>query len=132
MTHRIEARVYYEDTDAGGIVYYANYLRFMERARTEWLRAIGIESEKLMAERRLCFVVAKVEIAYKRPARLDDLLAIEAVVEDMGAARIRLRQNVTRGADLIAEAFVDIAMINLDTGRGTKIPEDLVAVLTCA
>ncbi len=132
MTFRIEARVYYEDTDAGGIVYYANYLKFMERARTEWLRKIGIESEKMMAERRLCFVVAKVEIAYKRPARLDDLLTIEASVDTLSATRMRLRQNVTRGDDMIAEAFVDIAMINLDSGRGTKIPDDLATLLACA
>lgn len=132
MTHRIEARVYYEDTDAGGIMYYANYLKFMERARTEWLRALGIESQKMMEERGICFVVSRVDISYKRPARLDDVLAVGAATEEMGMTRIKLRQNVTRGADLVAEAMVEIAMIDLKTGRGVKIPDDLKAKLSAA
>lgn len=128
----LSVRVYYEDTDAGGIVYYANYLKFMERARTEWLRHLGIESEKMMREQGVCFVVAKVEIAYKRPARLDDVLTVEATVESQTATRLRLRQNVTRGEDTIVEASVEIAMITLETGKATRIPDGVAALLACA
>lgn len=125
MTHSIDIRVYYEDTDAGGIVYHSNYLNFMERARTEWLRALGFESQKLMTERRLCFVVARIEIAYKRPAFLDDSLSVSCGVESAGPMRFNLRQTVRRGEEIVTDATVELAMIDLNTNRATKIPDDL-------
>lgn len=128
-SHSTEIRVYYEDTDAGGIVYHASYLRFMERARTEWLRDIGFESQKLMSERKLCFVVAKIEISYKRPAVLDDLLTASAEVMERSPMRLRLRQTVKRGEEAITEAFVDLAMIDLGTGRAAPMPADILASL---
>ena len=123
-------RVYYEDTDAGGIVYHASYLRFMERARSEWLRNIGFESQTLMKEQGMCFVVARIDIAYKRPAFLDDQLTATAEVFEQSPMRIKLKQDVRRGSDTITEAAVELAMIDLKTGRAAPIPEDIRASLT--
>lgn len=122
MSFSLPVRVYYEDTDAGGVVYYANYLRFMERARTEWLRSLGFDNSKLMEEQGLCFVVAHVDIGYKRPARLDDALEIGCTIEERSPTRLKIRQSVTRGGDMVADGVVTLAMLDLKTGRGTKIP----------
>lgn len=130
MTQTIDIRVYYEDTDAGGIVYNANYLKFMERARTEWLRGKGLESGHFMRQHNMTFVVARIEIAYKRPAYLDDILTAEAHVIEAKGSRIYLRQNITRGDDLVAEAQCDIALLDMQTGRGAKIPDDILNLLT--
>lgn len=129
MSHSIDIRVYYEDTDAGGLVYHANYLKFMERARSEWLRSFGFENQKLMNERGLCFVVARIDIAYKRPAFLDDVLTASAAIADQSPMRLKLRQDVKRGEDAITEATVDLAMIDLKTNRAASLPEDIRASL---
>lgn len=122
MSFSLAVRIYYEDTDAGGVVYYANYLKFMERARTEWLRGLGFDNSALMADHNLCFVVAHVDVSYKRPARLDDVLEVGCVVEVTTPARLKLRQIVTRGGDMVADGVITLAMLDLKTGRGTKIP----------
>jgi acyl-CoA thioester hydrolase len=92
-------RVYYEDTDAGGVVYYANYLRFAERARTEMLRRLGIESSKLMAEAGIAFVVRHCEADYRRPARLDDELEVRTRLVNMGGATLELEQRIVRAGN---------------------------------
>jgi len=127
--HQTLIRIYYEDTDAGGIVYNANYLKFMERARTEWLRSLGLSSSDLQKERGITFVVSKIEIAYKRPAFLDDILMAEAVIEGSTERRLVIRQNITRDDKTIAEASAELAMIDMTSGKGTKVPDDLLTLL---
>lgn len=119
-------RVYYEDTDAGGIVYHANYLRFFERARTEWLRSLGGPSHfEIAATRDEVFVVRGMRIDYLRPARLDDMLGIELAVAGRGRASITLRQWARReGEDeTLADAEVRIAMIRRRDGRPVGLPD---------
>lgn len=128
MTHKIDIRIYYEDTDAGGIVYNANYLKFMERARTEWLRTKGFESGHFMRQHNMTFVVARIEIKYKRPSYLDDILTAEAHVKEIKGSRVYMRQNIMRGDDIIAEAECDLALLDMATGRGASIPIDLITL----
>ena len=130
MTHKIDISIYYEDTDAGGIVYNANYLKFMERARTEWLRVKGFESGHFMRNHNMTFVVARIEIKYKRPSYLDDILTVEANVKEIKGSRIYMRQNIMRGHDMIAEADCDLALLDMATGRGSKIPDDLISLFS--
>lgn len=128
--HRFDLRVYYEDTDAGGVVYYANYLKFIERARTEWLRARGVDHAALRATHNLIFVVAGVEARYRRPARLDDRLFVETRPDSPGAARMKLAQTVHRDDQMLFRSIVDIALVDVDTGRPARAPADLIAALT--
>jgi len=122
-------RVYYEDTDLGGVVYYANYLKFMERARTEWLRALGFEQTALAREHGVVFVVSKLTIDYLRPAAFDDELAVTVELERLGAGQIILKQRVSRGAEPLAAARVRLGCVNTATFRPVKIPEPVVAKL---
>ena len=92
-------RVYWEDTDAGGVVYYASYLKFLERARSEWLRALGIDQVKLLRDERLQFVVVEANIRYHRPARFDDELVVSVALEELRGASLALAQDVRRGQD---------------------------------
>ena len=120
-------RVYYEDTDAGGVVYYANYLKFLERCRTEWLRATGYDQSQLLRDHRLAFVVRRVEADYLRPAILDDLLTVDLRVEKLGAAQIVFAQTVSRRntagePELLLTARVQIVSVNIDTMRPASIP----------
>lgn len=108
-------RVYYEDTDTGGIVYYANYLKFFERARTEWLREAGFEQRAMLQERGLQFVVAQLECDFRQPARLDDVLEIDVRVARAGRASIEFSQTARRGAEVLATARVRVGCI--DTTR---------------
>jgi len=119
------ARVYWEDTDAGGIVYYANYLRFLERARTEWLRVNGISQRVLAAERGVVFSVVALEAQYRRPARLDDLLVVSSEPALEGAATLRFRQRIWRDSDsgeLLLEASVRVACLTAATLRPQRLP----------
>jgi acyl-CoA thioester hydrolase len=119
------ARVYWEDTDGGGIVYYANYLRFLERARTEWLRANGISQRTLAAERDVVFSVVAVEAQYRRPARLDDLLAVSSEPALDGAATLRFRQRIWReseSGELLLTASVRVACLTASTLRPQRLP----------
>ena len=118
-------RVYYEDTDLGGVVYYANYLKFLERARTEWLRALGVEQTALAAEHRVIFVVRSIALEYLRPAAFNDELVVTVELEETGAGQIRLLQRITRGAEELATARVRIACVNTATFRPVRIPRPL-------
>lgn len=122
-------RVYYEDTDAGGIMYHASYLRFAERARTEWLRALGVNQDALKTAEGLGFVVTRITVDYLRPARLDDLLDVTTSVTDLGRATLKLRQEVRRGDTVLSTLDVTVACVELHpetgTGRVARMPEPL-------
>lgn len=130
----IDVRVYYEDTDAGGIVYYANYLKFFERSRSDWLRAQGVDHRRLAAQ-GLALVVRSCSIDYHRPARLDDLLSVQTCMtdpaRDIRRASIRLHHRACNQADgtVLAEGPVQIACIELATMRAAPLPDDVLARL---
>ncbi len=126
--HRHDIRVYYEDTDLAGVVYYANYLRFLERGRTEALRALGIDQGRLKAEAGLVFVVARVEIDYRAPARFDDVVTVETALARRTPARVVMAQAVRRGEALLVEAEVTVACMGAD-GRPRRLPEAVAAAL---
>lgn len=115
-------RVYWEDTDAGGVVFYANYLKFFERARTEWLRAAGVGQQALRDETGAMFVVSEVQTRYLAPAKLDDLLSVSVVVEEQGAASMVLTQQAWRGETLLAEGRIRIGCVQADTLKPRRIP----------
>lgn len=117
-------RVYYEDTDAGGVVYYANYLRFMERARTEWLRKLGYEQDKLL-EDKVVFVVRKVDIDYLSPARFNDELEVVCRIAHMGRTSLMFEQTIQCGDRVCASAVVTIACINFKTFKPKSIPDNM-------
>ncbi|GKW50132.1 tol-pal system-associated acyl-CoA thioesterase [Halomonas sp. NCCP-2165] len=126
---RLPVRVYIEDTDAGGIVYYVNYLKFMERARSEWLRRLGHTQRELLAE-GVQLVVHRLECRYARPARLDDDLVVSAAVAERGASRATFVQRVSRAGEPLCEASVDIACLDAQTLRPRRWPAALAAALT--
>ncbi len=117
-------RVYVEDTDAGGIVYYVNYLKFMERARTEWFRSRGFEKPALFRE-NLMFVVHSLSINYQRPARLDDALTVSAKVRAAGRTFFIMEQTVKRADELLCAAEVKVACVTRDTMKPSAIPADV-------
>ncbi len=118
-------RVYYEDTDAGGVVFYANYLGFMERARTEWLRALGFEQPEMAASDGVLFVVSAVNIKYLKPSRFNDSLQVTVEVVNVGGSRIRFLQQVLRGNEEIARAEVAVVCVSTDTLRPARMPDGL-------
>ena len=117
------ARVYFEDTDSGGVVYHANYLKFMERARTEWLRSLGLNQIKLKQEDRVMFVVRKIDIQYKIPARFIDELLIQTDCVKTTDYSIILKQNILRSKQIITEGKVEIVCINSDLFKPVRIPK---------
>lgn len=119
------ARVYYEDTDAAGVVYYANYWRFCERGRTEWLRRRGFDQQTLMADTGIAFVVRRVEGNYLRPARLDDTLTITTAVSTLKRASLSFTQNIFRDTELLFEASVSVACLDTRRNRAVAIPESI-------
>ncbi len=120
MTHKLDIRVYYEDTDMAGIVYYANYLRYIERARSDWVRGLGID-QKVMKEQGQVFVVRRVEADYLSSAYLDDELVVETDVLQVTGARLVMDQWVKRGDEAIFHAVVT-AVVVTDTGQVTRMP----------
>ena len=122
MPHTFDLRVYYEDTDAGGIVYHANYLCFAERARTEFLHKLGFSNHKMLSE-DIGIVVSHLEIDYKQPAFLEDKLTVETSVLKMGAATMLLKQDIKRKDDLIASLKVSVVFIKVSQKRPVRIPE---------
>ena len=120
-------RVYYEDTDSGGVVYYANYLKFLERARTEWLRAAGFEQSALAAVHNVVFIVRSIKLDYLKPARYDDQLTVSVEPREFGAARIETRQVVRRGHEDLVTAQVEIACVNTASFRPVRIPGPVIA-----
>jgi acyl-CoA thioester hydrolase len=127
FTFKWSVRVYYEDTDAGGVVYYANYLRYFERCRTEWLRALGIDQSALARDQGLQFVVARIEAEYRQPARLDDELEIHACARQVGHCSILFEQFAQRGDHLLARAQVTVACVDAHRRRPARLPEALRA-----
>jgi len=124
-TSTLDVRVYYEDTDAGGVVFYANHLKFMERGRTEWLRRLGVDQSDLAAREQRLFVVAKLDIAYRKPARLDDLLTIHSRVTRLGRASIHFAQQATRGGELLAEGNIQVCCVDSKNLRPASLPDSL-------
>lgn len=135
MTNQIEftwpVRVYYEDTDAGGVVYYANYLKFLERARTEYLRALGFEQDQLKQQDGIIFAVHRLTIQYRKPAVFNDALNVTAGVIDMGNARLTFKQMITRNDDntLICNAEVAIACLDAIKFTPARIPARIQEVV---
>ena len=124
-----QLRVYYEDTDTGGVVYYANYLRFMERARTEWLRALGFDMSAMAREHQCHFVAQRAAIDYLMPARLDDVLTATVALHHAGHARLVLEQDVLKDGQRLAAGRVTLACITTDTWRPTPMPAALKRAL---
>ena len=124
MTHRFDIRVYYEDTDLAGIVYYANYLKFIERARTEWVRALGIDQARLKADDGIVFAVRRVEANYQMPAKFDDVLTVVTELAEISGARITLSQVIRRGDSRVFDAVVMLVALT-DSGRPTRLPADV-------
>jgi acyl-CoA thioester hydrolase len=128
MAHELALRVYYEDTDAGGVVYHANYLRFAERARTEWLRALGLDHPTLLARHGCQFTVRRCRVDFRRPARLDDLLHIVTCLASRGGARIELLQEVRRDGEALVLLEVELALVGTDL-RPRRLPAELLRLL---
>jgi acyl-CoA thioester hydrolase len=124
-TYRFPLRVYYEDTDAGGVVYYANYLRYMERARTEWLSSLGFDLAELDRVRGVVFVVHRVEIDFRLPARLGDRLDVTVALDELHRARMIVLQEVRRDALALTHARVTVACLDRASWRPARIPADL-------
>jgi tol-pal system-associated acyl-CoA thioesterase len=137
--HLLRQRIYWEDTDAGGVVYYANYLKFCERARTEWLRGLGFQQQQMAERDGLLFVVSTANLRYAAPARLDDEIDVSVVVVDAGGASLDLRQEVRRhtaGAagfadqPLLATLQVRVACVRADTMRPARLPVEVLRALS--
>ncbi len=124
-------RVYYEDTDAGGVVYHANYLNFMERARTEWLRSLGIEQDELRAQQGVIFVVRAVQVDYRLPAMFNDLLQVSARIVAQGKTSLTIEQQVVRENDqtLLSQGEVHVVCLNAEKFRPTAIPAGLLKII---
>jgi len=121
-----QVRVYYEDTDSGGVVYYANYLRFMERARTEWMRMLGFEQDRLIEEEGILFAVRSAQIEYLRPAHFNDLLMVSADIIDRGRASLTFNQVIRRSRDdsgPVCTGEIKIACLDAESMRPQAIPE---------
>ena len=129
--HTFPLRVYYEDTDLAGIVYYANYLKFIERARSEWVRGLGIDQALLRAEHGLVFAVRRVEADYLRPALFDDVVTVQTTLSEHSGARLVLDQAVLRGVQTLFTARVTLVCLTA-TGTPTRFPATLRAALTGA
>jgi acyl-CoA thioester hydrolase len=123
-TFRIEVRVYYEDTDAAGIVYYANYLRFIERGRTELLRTLGHDQNALMKE-GIAFAVRSANVEFLKPARLDDLLTVETGIASLGRAQVTFAQRIRRDHELLLDAKIRVACIDPERGKPIPMPRAL-------
>ncbi|MFV2034888.1 MAG: tol-pal system-associated acyl-CoA thioesterase [Halocynthiibacter sp.] len=124
MSHRFDLRVYYEDTDLAGIVYYANYLKFIERARTEYIRAMGVDQNSLRIEDGIVFAVRRLEAEYLRPARFDDELTVKTAPVKITGARIVLEQVVWRGNSRLFSAIVTLVALNR-AGRAARLPANI-------
>lgn len=123
--HILPLRVYYEDTDAAGIVYYANYLKFFERGRTEMLRLVGVDQSRLRGDTGLAFAVRLCTVEYFVPARLDDVLEVRSRLSDLKGASLVAEQAVYRGAELLAAAEVRVACFDTQSGRAARMPPEV-------
>lgn len=127
--HRFPLRVYYEDTDLAGIVYYANYLKYIERGRSEFIRDLGIDQVALKRDHDIVFAVRRVEADYLKPALFDDVLEVQTSLEKSSSARIFLKQNVLRDEEVLFSSHVTLVSLRGD-GRPTRLPASLVSVLS--
>ncbi len=123
--HSMAVRVYYEDTDAGGIVFFTNYLKFMERGRTEWLRSLGIDQSDVAREFQRVFIVTGLDIRYKKSAKLDDLLEIHSVITRLGRASLHFAQTITRDGELLTESNIQIGCVDTVNMRVAAIPQSV-------
>jgi acyl-CoA thioester hydrolase len=123
VQHQLDVRVYYEDTDAGGVVFYANYLKFMERGRSEWLRSVGINQSDVAKEFGRIFIVAGLDIQYLKSAKLDDVLQINSTVTRIGRASLHFTQSVLRNGELLAQSNIQIGCVDTVKMRPAAIPE---------
>jgi acyl-CoA thioester hydrolase len=129
MSHRLTLRVYYEDTDLAGIVYYANYLKYIERGRTEYVREAGIDQVRLKANEGIVFAVRRIEADYIAPAKFDDLLDVVTQVENMTGARIIMHQVVERAGEVVFEALVTLVALS-ENGRPARLPAEIRQTLS--
>lgn len=129
MSHRLTLRVYYEDTDLAGIVYYANYLKYIERGRTEYVREAGIDQVRLKANEGIVFAVRRIEADYIAPAKFDDLLDVVTQVESMTGARIIMRQGIERAGEVVFEALVTLVALS-ENGRPARLPAEIRQTLS--
>ena len=118
----LPVRIYFEDTDSGGVVYHSNYLKFMERARTEWLRSVGIDQHHLKCHDHIMFVVHRINIQYKLPARFNDDLIVKSELKDIGSSKIEFRQMIYRENEMLIDAIVGIACIDSEKFKPVRIP----------
>ncbi len=126
---RIPVRVYFQDTDAGGVVFHAQYLAFMERARSELLNAAGIDLARLLGKHRVLFLVYRIVVKYHQSAHLNELLSVSAEVVKMGRASLVFRQRVERGGELLVEADITLALVNRDRMKPARMPQELEQAL---
>ena len=121
MTHRLPLRIYYEDTDLAGIVYYANYLKFIELGRSEWVREMGVDQAAMKRDDGVVFAVRRVEADYHAPAKYDDEVVVTTTVKAVTGARLIVKQTVERGGDVLFSALVTIVAIN-EAGAPARLP----------
>jgi acyl-CoA thioester hydrolase len=124
MVHLLPVRVYYEDTDMGGIVYYANYLRYIERARSDWVRSLGVDQNAMREQDGVVFVVRRVEADYLKPAKFDDELQVRTVVKAVTGARLIMSQEIIRGDDLLFQAEVTVVCVG-EGGVPARLPANI-------
>jgi acyl-CoA thioester hydrolase len=125
FTFAFPQRVYYEDTDAGGVVYHARYIHFLERARTEWLRYLGFNNGELTRKHKMLWVVSEITINYVKPARVDDALEVSVAVENMGRVRCTFHQEIRRGDEVLVKARVSVACVTAEGFKPMEIPADV-------
>ena len=125
FTFDFPQRVYFEDTDAGGVVYHAQYVKFLERARTEWLRYLGFTNSELERNYKMLFIVSEIAVEFVKPARLDDAVNISVAIENLGRVRVTFHQEIRRGEDTLVKARVSVACVMAETFKPIEIPTDV-------
>lgn len=130
MTSTPAFRIYYEDTDAGGVVYYASYLRFLERARTEVLRELGFEQIRLLQQNEIAFAVRSLSVEYLKPARLDDLIDVTTTIRELGRAQVVFQQQIVRKGEVLLDAQVHVACLDPLRGKAVAMPKDIYEKFT--
>lgn len=126
QAHEWPVRVYYEDTDAGGVVFYANYLKFMERARTEWLRELGVQQRQLVEEADIGFVVVQLDMQYRAAAKLDDPLIVQTTITQAGRASLNFAQRIVLSGKVLAEGNIRVGCVNLSCLKPVALPGPLL------
>jgi acyl-CoA thioester hydrolase len=129
MMHEWPVRIYYEDTDSGGVVYHSNYLKYMERARTEWLRSLGIDQVELKKIFSVMFVVKELAIKYLKPAKFDDEIIVQTKVTKNKNCSLNLTQKIIRNKEVLTDSVVEIVCINVNLFKPTRIPQDIKKVM---